>query len=101
MAVIINCGYSGIFLFDTINRTFKSRLIMIWLLEYVKKEIPKGTHDWNLFIKPSEMTTHLEKTAFNEIEYAGFDVKGIDSKTKSILASEELLCTSQTLKVIL
>lgn len=76
----------GIFLFDTINKTFKSKLIMIWLLEYIKKEIPKGTHDWSMFIKPMQMTDYLEKKGFMNIELAGFDVKGIDSKNKRIIA---------------
>lgn len=76
----------GVFLFDTINKTFKSKLIMIWLLEYIKKEIPKGTHDWNMFIPPLQMTGYLEKEGFKNIELAGFDVKGIDSKTKRIIA---------------
>ncbi|MCP4399088.1 MAG: 3-demethylubiquinone-9 3-O-methyltransferase [bacterium] len=76
----------GTFLFDTINKTFKSKLIMIWLLEHIKKDIPKGTHDWNMFIPPLRMTGYLEKEGFKNIELAGFDVKGIDSKTKRIIA---------------
>jgi 2-polyprenyl-6-hydroxyphenyl methylase/3-demethylubiquinone-9 3-methyltransferase len=31
---------NGLFLFDTINRNFKSKFIMIWLLENLLKEIP-------------------------------------------------------------
>ncbi len=76
----------GIFLFDTVNKTFKSKFIMIWLLENIKKEIPKGTHDWNMFIPPAIMTKYLEEGGFKNIELAGFDVKGIDGKTKSIIA---------------
>ena len=59
---------------------------MIWLLEYIKKEIPKGTHDWNMFIPPKQMEQSLTKSDFQQIEMAGFDVKGIDAKTKSIIA---------------
>lgn len=76
----------GTFLFDTINKTFKSKFIMIWLLEYIKKEIPKGTHDWNMFIPPKQMENSLVSGNFQDIELAGFDVKGIDGKTKSIIA---------------
>ncbi len=76
----------GIFLFDTINKTFKSKFIMIWLLEYIKKEIPKGTHDWDMFIPPAQMTDYLERADFKNIELKGFDVKGIDSKDKKIIA---------------
>lgn len=75
----------GTFLFDTVNKTIKSKIIMIWLLEYIKKEIPKGTHDWNMFIKPLQMTGYLEKLEFKNIELTGFDIKGIDSKDKKII----------------
>ncbi|MCP4326649.1 MAG: 3-demethylubiquinone-9 3-O-methyltransferase [Alteromonadales bacterium] len=76
----------GTFLFDTINKTFKSKFIMIWLLENIKKEIPKGTHDWSMFIPPKQMIAYLEKENFKNIELTGFDVKGIDSKDKKIIA---------------
>ncbi len=77
----------GTFLFDTINKTFKSKFVMIWLLENIKKEIPKGTHDWNMFITPVKMTSYLEEGGFKNIELAGFDVSGIDSKTKSVIVT--------------
>ncbi len=76
----------GVFLFDTINRTFKSKFVMIWLLENIKNAIPKGTHDWSMFITPSQMTDYLEKGGFKNIELRGFDVKGIDSNTKKVIA---------------
>ncbi len=66
--------------------TFKSKLIMILLLENIKKDIRKGTHDWNMFISPSQLTCYLENEEFKNIELKGFDVKGIDSKKKKIIA---------------
>ena len=76
----------GLFLFDTINRTIKSRLVMIWLLERLLKHIPKGTHDWHLFITPEQMSAHLVKAGFEPPELAGFEVKGIDKRQKKIHA---------------
>jgi 2-polyprenyl-6-hydroxyphenyl methylase / 3-demethylubiquinone-9 3-methyltransferase len=64
----------GYFFFDTINRTFKSRLIMIWLLEYIVRQIPCGLHDWNKFIKPDELTEIMEKKGFTDIVIKGFDL---------------------------
>ncbi len=49
----------GIFLYDTINRTALSRLMMIWIPEYVLKIVPKGAHLWDDFIKPNEMRRYL------------------------------------------
>lgn len=68
----------GLFLFDTINRTLWSRVLMIWVLENVLGEIPKGTHDWNLFIKPEELRSHLSDKGFAAIDMRGLDVKGKD-----------------------
>lgn len=66
----------GIFCFDTINRTFKSKLIMIWLLEDIMKEISAGVHDWRKFIKPSELTDSLQQLGFVDVEIKGFNLFG-------------------------
>lgn len=66
----------GIFCFDTINRTFRSKLIMIWLLENCLGEIPRGIHDWQKFIKPSELSTLMRELGFIDIEFAGFNIFG-------------------------
>lgn len=66
----------GLFFFDTINRNFKSKVIMIWLLENILREIPRGIHDWQKFIKPEELTSLLNKTGFNSIDVKGFNLFG-------------------------
>jgi 2-polyprenyl-6-hydroxyphenyl methylase/3-demethylubiquinone-9 3-methyltransferase len=78
---------NGTFFFDTINRTFKSKVIMIWLLEDILKQIPRGLHDWNKFIKPDELIDVMEKSGFADILIKGFDVTdGANFKTlKDIL----------------
>lgn len=45
----------GSLFFSTINRNAKSYLFAIIGAEYVLKILPKGTHDWDKFIQPSEM----------------------------------------------
>jgi len=67
---------SGLFFFDTINRNFKSKLVMIWLLENILQEIPRGIHDWQKFIKPEELTDLMHKNGFTNIEMKGFDLFG-------------------------
>lgn len=66
----------GIFFFDTINRTFKSQLIMIWLLEDILQEIPRGIHDWKKFIKPQELIDLMQHNGLNEVEVKGFNLFG-------------------------
>ena len=58
---------NGLFLFDTINRNIKSKLIMIWLLENILQEIPFGVHDWSKFIKPEELTELMHHHQFTDV----------------------------------
>jgi 2-polyprenyl-6-hydroxyphenyl methylase / 3-demethylubiquinone-9 3-methyltransferase len=53
----------GIYLFDTINRTTRSRLIAITLLQECRwtAVMPPRLHDWNMFIKPEELRRLLEQ----------------------------------------
>jgi 2-polyprenyl-6-hydroxyphenyl methylase/3-demethylubiquinone-9 3-methyltransferase len=45
----------GLFLYDTINRTWLARPLVIWFWEYLAGLAPRGTHDWRLFIPPQEL----------------------------------------------
>lgn len=63
----------GLFFFDTINRTLKSRVVMIFALQELPltRLMPAGTHVWKMFITPGE----LEK-AVREQDMAIEDLKG-------------------------
>lgn len=54
----------GIMLFSTLNRTIKSYMTAIVGAEYVMRWLPKGTHHWNKFIKPSELHRALSQQQF-------------------------------------
>jgi 2-polyprenyl-6-hydroxyphenyl methylase/3-demethylubiquinone-9 3-methyltransferase len=45
----------GLFFFSTINKTLKARVLAIWLAEGILNMIPKGAHDYNRFVRPSEL----------------------------------------------
>ncbi len=45
----------GQLFFSTLNRNAKSYVFAIIGAEYVLNLLPKGTHDWDKFIRPSEM----------------------------------------------
>lgn len=64
----------GLFFFDTINRNLKSKLVMIWIMENILREIPRGVHDWKKFIKPDELTNLMHKVGFADIKIQGFDI---------------------------
>lgn len=61
----------GLFLFDTINRTPKSRSTFIFGLQEwsFTRLFPRDTHVWEMFITPAELTDALEKQ--------GMQVKGL------------------------
>jgi 2-polyprenyl-6-hydroxyphenyl methylase/3-demethylubiquinone-9 3-methyltransferase len=50
----------GLVVFSTINRTAKAFALAIVGAEYVLRWLPRGTHDWNKFVKPSELLAHVE-----------------------------------------
>ncbi|MBN9542429.1 MAG: bifunctional 2-polyprenyl-6-hydroxyphenol methylase/3-demethylubiquinol 3-O-methyltransferase UbiG [Alphaproteobacteria bacterium] len=52
---------NGIIILSTINKTAKSFLFAIVGAEYVLRWLPKGTHDWHKFLKPSEVVIAAEK----------------------------------------
>lgn len=59
----------GALFLATLNRTPKSWLFAIVGAEYVLRWLPKGTHDWNKFLRPSELAALLraEGMAFGDL----------------------------------
>ncbi|GGY05612.1 bifunctional 2-polyprenyl-6-hydroxyphenol methylase/3-demethylubiquinol 3-O-methyltransferase UbiG [Streptomyces hiroshimensis] len=49
----------GVLLFDTVNRTVRSYLLLILLAEKLLGIIRPGTHDWRMFIRPAELRALL------------------------------------------
>ena len=63
---------NGIIFFATLNRTAKSFLFAIVGAEYILNWLPKGTHDWNKFLKPSEIILTALKYQLEFKEKIGF-----------------------------
>jgi 2-polyprenyl-6-hydroxyphenyl methylase/3-demethylubiquinone-9 3-methyltransferase len=51
----------GFVFIATINRTLKSLLFAKFAAEYILNWLPKGTHDFNKFLKPSELNNLLQQ----------------------------------------
>ena len=47
---------NGIMFVATLNKTLKSYIFAIIGAEYVLKWLPIGTHDWEKFVKPEDLT---------------------------------------------
>ena len=57
--------------FSTINRNLKSYVLAVIGAEYVLKLLPKGTHDYAKFVKPSELARHCRDAGLNVREITG------------------------------
>ena len=62
---------SGLFLYDTINRTLRSRVVAVWLFERVLHLVPKHTHDPRMFIKPEELHRAMARSGITNCETRG------------------------------
>ena len=49
----------GVFVAATLNRTLKSYAMAIVGAEYVLRWLPRGTHDWQKFVRPAEFARAL------------------------------------------
>ena len=52
-------GGGGLMIFSTLNRTAKAFALAIVGGEYILRWLPRGTHDWRKFVRPSELTRGL------------------------------------------
>lgn len=69
----------GRVIYDTMNRTFLCRAIVIWIGEKLwPGGPPKGTHDWRKLIKPHELIGLMAEYGIVNRETHGFVPSGID-----------------------
>ena len=61
----------GVLIISTLNRTAKSYALGIIGAEYVLRWLPKGTHTWSKFIKPSEMAAALRHRHLSVLDTCG------------------------------
>lgn len=61
----------GLLFMSTINRTAKSYAMAIVGAEYVLRWLPRGTHSWQKFVKPSEMVRDLNARNLEVVELQG------------------------------
>jgi len=63
--------------FSTLNRNTKSWLMAIVGAEYVLNMLPKGTHDFDRFIKPSELSNWVRKSGLQSVDITGMQFNPI------------------------
>ena len=67
----------GVFVFDTINRTFLARAILIWYGEnFPSGGLKPGIHNYHSFIKPVELQSLISANNLHVQELKGFIPRG-------------------------
>ena len=80
---------SGVVFFSTINRNPKAWALTIGAAEHLLKWIPKGTHQYDTFIKPSELSAMARQSGLEVIALAGVGYQPWKSKTNSFVATQD------------
>ena len=73
---------NGLMFTATLNRTFISFIKAIIGAEYVLRWLPIGTHDWNKFLKPSEVKKKIQDLNFSINEVKGLQFNILTQKWK-------------------
>ncbi len=72
---LADCGRlvapGGLVFAATLNRTPKAFAMAIVGAEYVLRWLPRGTHDWRKFIRPSELVDGLQAGGIEMVEVTG------------------------------
>lgn len=61
----------GLFFFGTLNKTLKSRFFAIFVAEDILGMVPRGTHDYQRFVRPSTLRDILEENGVEIMELKG------------------------------
>lgn len=84
LSIIKSCAKlakpQGKLFFSTLNRNLKAYLLAIVGAEYLLNMIPKGTHDYQTFIRPSELVAFARQ--------AGLELEGIEGITYNPLTQQ-------------
>ncbi len=74
-ALLAACGalvkHGGVFIGATLNRTPQAYALAILGAEYVMRWLPRGTHDWRRFLRPSEFVLGLRRAGFRATRLKG------------------------------
>ncbi len=75
---------NGMLILSTLNRTAKSFLLGIVAAEYVLRWVPRGTHQWKKFIRPSELVQRLEVNGLQAIDLTGMVFNPLNGESANL-----------------
>ena len=69
--------------FSTLNKTWKAYLLAIVGAEHVMKLVPKGTHEFSKFIRPSTLMRYLEQAGLEITDTTGLHFNPVSNSFKT------------------
>jgi len=69
----------GMIIFSTLNRTPKSFALGIVAAEYILRWVPRGTHSWQKFVKPSELARAARRSGLTPDDITGLIYNPVQS----------------------
>lgn len=78
--VVSLCKPNGLVIFSTLNRNPKSFALGIIAAEYILGWVPKGTHNWKKFVKPSELSKMLRNASASPHDICGLRYNPLSKK---------------------
>lgn len=61
----------GLLIMSTLNRTGKSFALGIVAAEYILRWVPRGTHSWKKFLRPSELSRQVQLQGLETVDISG------------------------------
>lgn len=93
------CRPGGQIIMSTLNRTAKSFLLGIVAAEYILRWVPRGTHQWRKFVRPSALSrslraagarvTHINGLVYNPVKDE-FSLSPDDIDVNYLLCAEKM-----------
>ena len=69
--------------FSTLNKTWKAYLLAIVGAEHVMKLVPKGTHEFSKFIRPSVLMQYIEQAGLEVTDATGLHFNPVNNSFKT------------------
>jgi 2-polyprenyl-6-hydroxyphenyl methylase/3-demethylubiquinone-9 3-methyltransferase len=70
----------GALVLSTLNRTAKAFALAVVGAEYVLRWLPRGTHDWRKFMRPSELAAGLRRAGLDVVDLSGLAYNPLNDK---------------------
>lgn len=89
-----HCAPDGLLILSTPNRTPASRALLVGAAELVGM-VPRGTHDWDDFVTPDELTALLEEAGLDLVEMRGIAFSPLKGLHLSDDTSLDIICAAR------